>query len=904
MAPLNSEKKRALAKALIEWKSDEANANVRAITKANKVGKSTLYKYAKVWSLSCCCQLPYIRQIEEIVAFLDVIIPPAGRYYLTPVQEQHLVNWAIIRSNRGRPPTAGEVMYMARGFKIIGMREALGERATEEDFDKLTSYLNSDDVGVELPTHNWFYAFAERHGTRFKYKTLNTKTAARYDSEDPITIKKWFDEVYKPALIKYNITSADQIMAMDEVGFIDNSELHGSAKYLCAIEDDKRIEVRQPNYHYSVLHICTAAGLSMPPITVFQGERCRTEMLQGAPSGTKYQFQSNGYFINEFMPDVIRHIAEHARPIEEQKTEIVTDDRVWRDPRGNRHSETKEFVVFDRLLICDNSTVHMNEEAFILAEQLKIHIIFLPPNSTHIMQVSDLSVFALLKRKWYQTLTNWMIDASLHVEQLGLTRENFWLRLGPAWQAATDIERVRLGFILAGQWPVNCQAVLNSIPSIQNNTKQVIVPASMSLELQAQTQWDDYRAVKRTLSRTSAELKSSSEQLKHTESALEAAHKRIAELEKSLVPITSQSINTPPPQNTTIASSSSTSASHTISMTANFSLSSSSTISATHLSLALADHISIPSSFHSMISFAEKTHTPRRPKHSTKPDTPRTYDSYLYPQHMSDPDRLLDEKLAYDEKARQAQIRMGSEPMTLTTLRGDPNSINYQRAESIIDRWSNLRAQASESKSRKARHKALAAKEKRKANKTTKSKPAKSDSKAQRKKQPVETSSDSSDDELLINATKHTPKRSRSKSSARTSVALSSDSDSSDTDQKAISTKRKRTKASQPQQSTAKRVKLSTAADDVNVDVQASHVTAFDVEMRLTITPQSQRRDRQLQRTFRRRGPYQLLTFSDERLVLRRLDEPTLAAYNLMSRFNASFRNTDHSPFPSSSMSG
>jgi hypothetical protein len=67
--------------------------------------------------------------------------------------------------------------------------------------------------------------------------------------------------------------------------------------------------------------------------------------------------------------------------------------------------------------------------------------------------------------------------------------------------------------------------VLNSIPSIQNNTQQT--PASMSLKLQAQIQWDD-SAHSCT---TSAELKNNTQSLKQTENDLDVAHN---ELEQAL----------------------------------------------------------------------------------------------------------------------------------------------------------------------------------------------------------------------------------------------------------------------------------------------------------------------------------------------------------------------------------
>lgn len=124
-----------------------------------------------------------------------------------------------------------------------------------------------------------------------------------------------------------------------------------------------------------------------------------------------YTFQKNGYFINDFGDDVIRHIAQHSKAPPDIETVPVTSTRAWRDMKGRRHSETTITQCFHRLLIMDNSPVHHSIEGAAVAEEHMIHIIFLPPNLTHLMQVSNVSVFSTLKKGWYGTQN----------EQLGAT---------------------------------------------------------------------------------------------------------------------------------------------------------------------------------------------------------------------------------------------------------------------------------------------------------------------------------------------------------------------------------------------------------------------------------------------------------------------------------------------------
>jgi hypothetical protein len=736
-----AEQQRGLAKSIIELRNStqaRTTASIKEIAKRGGIGATTLVKYENLYDVVRCDLLPKLQQIAALVDILSVILHPGGRFYLNQAQEQHLLIWIITRSNRGRPARATEVQYMARGFKIIGMRCAAQVSTEEKDnFD----YIAEDSI--PLPTYQWFYDFCERHGDRLKFKALNTKTCARYDAEDPVIIRKWFDDVFLPALEKYNIKSPDQIVAMDEVGFIDNSEVHGSVKYLCAIEDDKRIEVKQSNYHYSVLHICSAAGLTWPPIAIFQGEWLKTNMLEGAPPGTKYHFQTNGYFVSDYFPDVIRHVAEHGLHAEGQETEEVTIDRLWQNERGENHSETTTYNVFDRLLICDNSSVHISEEAFEIAKQLKIHIIFLPPNSTHIMQVSDLAVFALMKRKWYHTLIDW--NSKLHVDQVGLTKDNFWLRLGPAWNVATEPHRIRLGFKKAGQCPVDVDEVLRSIPAIQNETvnPEFLTPRNDTL-LRQRTEWHEFLATKRTLSLTNKELRETKEQAKQSEIELKATQERVTQLEQALALIEmSRNVQT------------GNSISVQTTVTDNFESDDS--------SIVVTAIVEMPTSFDRMIEFADVNQAARLPKLAIKPKVDRCYDHYLHPQNLSDPLRLLDEQMSFEEKVRQQQLRMGLDPMTKSVVRGDPTSLQFDKATALIERLHDSREKLSAEKAGKTRKRSAAAKAKRKealANKqdakskrvakSSKAKPAtKRGDSAQPKRQKsvmISTSSSSSDD--------------------------------------------------------------------------------------------------------------------------------------------------------------
>lgn len=58
-----------------------------------------------------------------------------------------------------------------------------------------------------------------------------------------------------------------------------------------------------------------------------------------------------------------------------------------------------------KLLIGDSMSAHISIKSLKLAEQNNIHFIFLPPNSTHLLQSLDVAYFSSLKSNWRSILT-------------------------------------------------------------------------------------------------------------------------------------------------------------------------------------------------------------------------------------------------------------------------------------------------------------------------------------------------------------------------------------------------------------------------------------------------------------------------------------------------------------------
>lgn len=64
----------------------------------------------------------------------------------------------------------------------------------------------------------------------------------------------------------------------------------------------RRVMTRTSGYrsHMSMLHICNAVGISLPPLYVFTGKKARHEMLDGAPEGKNVHWKK--YHFHALMP--------------------------------------------------------------------------------------------------------------------------------------------------------------------------------------------------------------------------------------------------------------------------------------------------------------------------------------------------------------------------------------------------------------------------------------------------------------------------------------------------------------------------------------------------------------------------------------------------------------------------
>ena len=127
----------------------------------------------------------------------------------------------------------------------------------------------------------------------------------------------------------------------------------------------------------------SASGNRLPPFVLYKGKHLYTAWMKNGPEGTKFGVSDSGWmeenfhswFSSMFIPKVIPLLS------------------------------TGPVVLF-----LDGHHSHLSIELLLLAREKKVHIICLPPNTTHVLQPLDVGVYAPVKQAWRAVLREYKLN--------------------------------------------------------------------------------------------------------------------------------------------------------------------------------------------------------------------------------------------------------------------------------------------------------------------------------------------------------------------------------------------------------------------------------------------------------------------------------------------------------------
>ena len=186
---------------------------------------------------------------------------------------------------------------------------------------------------------------------------------------------------------------------------------------------------------YSVMFAGSVTGELLPPYVVYKGKRLQDRWTEGGPHGCRYNVSKSGWFDADTFYDWF-------------KTLLLP---FCKNLQGHK------------VVIGDNLSSHMHQDVFDLCNANKISFVFLPANTTHLLQPLDVVFYGPLKRKWRETLVNWKKTFGKNLATL--PKDCFPRLLSDLLQSINNQvpHNMSMGFQATGLCPLDRERVLQKL---------------------------------------------------------------------------------------------------------------------------------------------------------------------------------------------------------------------------------------------------------------------------------------------------------------------------------------------------------------------------------------------------------------------------------------------------------
>lgn len=282
---------------------------------------------------------------------------------------------------------------------------------------------------------------------------------------NPFVIYGFFDLLRKTVDELKLREKPQQIFNLDETSFCHDPK---KTKVVGAVGVRSTRMISSAGRENTSVLICTSAtGQKLPPLVIFKGKNIIESWIsKNVKNETAYAASKRGWmestiFLNRFKKCFLPNIPQD-RPI---------------------------------LLIYDGHATHINPDLCKLALENGVHILKLPPHTTHVLQPLDVTVFGPFKTDWDKQLVKWQRQNP----RKRIPKQDFVELLNKVYDCVS-IDNIQSGFIATGIYdanrlevdlhPVNENAVKESIfrPDDLKRYKDQKINQPSSLETNEQTQ--------------------------------------------------------------------------------------------------------------------------------------------------------------------------------------------------------------------------------------------------------------------------------------------------------------------------------------------------------------------------------------------------------------------------------
>ena len=302
------------------------------------------------------------------------------------------------------------------GVSVAQCRSMAYEMAVANNVNVPASWKKAEMAG-----YDWYLSFKRRH--KLAIRTPEPTSMARATAFNRTTVKEFFNNLHQ-VMDKYKFPP-DRIYNMDETGCTTVQK----PKQVIAQQGQKQVGSITSGERGELTTVaCTisASGNHIPPMMVFPRVRMQQHFLNGSFPGTKGVAVKNGWMTAEvFANDYLDHLIEH--------TKCTPTDPI--------------------LLILDNHVSHVSISAIQRAKSNGIHLLTLPPHTSHRLQPLDIALYGPFKAYFNRAMDDWM--RSHPGMMVRITNMSEFVR--SAMVNSMTPKNILSGFEKAGIYPVNSE---------------------------------------------------------------------------------------------------------------------------------------------------------------------------------------------------------------------------------------------------------------------------------------------------------------------------------------------------------------------------------------------------------------------------------------------------------------
>ena len=331
---------------------------------------------------------------------------------LTPYQEEYLVTWILEQEATGHPPSHSFARDMA------------------------TQILRANGDTTDLG-NKWLRNFIQCHPSIASI-IGRPIISSRIDNTHPDILNNFFHR-FKTMQLQNNIKHQD-IWNMDKTGIAlgtcTNSQVIGDSSR-------KQTYKKMPGNQewVSFLETISAAETKTRPLVIFKGQAAQTS-----------------WFTHEEVPDWIYTTSDRGWTANHVAINWLNELFLPETRRGEQ----------PRMLLLDGHGSHTTVEFQWICKQNNVHVVYIPPHSSHVLQPLDLSCFSAVKSHYRKQISELAIlDNAAPVK-----KRRFVKCYHHAREEGLITRVIRAGWRATGLVPYNPQSVINSSQVLAHSQDQ------------------------------------------------------------------------------------------------------------------------------------------------------------------------------------------------------------------------------------------------------------------------------------------------------------------------------------------------------------------------------------------------------------------------------------------------